>query len=156
FGDYLRLFIFDVAGMEDSYLDDESVRLRAGDALNFADRVSFYSNLTVHLVGNMGQVSSTQDFIGFFNALKSGLLVSEETLALMTEPRGQLFGGNYGYGFMLSADTYGHGGLFDGFRTEMTIKPKANLEFVILTNGGSRTQGYVGEIRSIIYRWEGK
>lgn len=153
FADYLRIHIFTPAQMYDSYLDNEMEPLRTGDALNYADRPGFYNNLTVHLVGNMGQVSSTRDFIGFFNALRAGTIVSADTLAVMTQARSQLFGGDYGYGFMMFTDTYGHGGLFDSFRTEMTIQPSTGLEFVILTNGGGNTQAYLNAIKTIIYRW---
>ncbi len=154
FADYLRIHIFEPARMVDSYLDNEMAFLRSKDALNYADRTTFYNNLTAHLVGNMGQVSSTQDFVGFFNALRDNTLVSADTLALMTEGRGQIFGGDYGYGFMMFTDTYGHGGLFDGFRTEMTVRPATDLAFVILTNGGINTQSHLNALKEIIYRWD--
>jgi|GEM_PF-968204 len=151
FSDYMRLYLFQPAGMADSYITDKHQPMRLGDALNFATSSSQYG-INTYLTGNMAQVSSSDDFIHFFRALRENLLISNITLANMTYPRTELFGGGYGYGFMLTETSYGHAGLWDGYRTEMTIVPDKNLEFVVLTSGGSATQHFTNGIKAIVNR----
>lgn len=151
FSDYMRLYIFEPAGMAHSYINDELQPLRTGDALNFGNSQTHYG-ITTWLSGNMGQVSSTDDFIHFFNALRNGELVSSSTLSAMAFHRTTVFGSiKYGYGFMLGTTSYGHGGMWDSFRTDMTIDPALSLEFVVLTNGGGSTQSYIGAVREVVY-----
>lgn len=151
FSDYMRLHIFEPAGMVNSYINDEGQPLRGGDALNYGTSQTHYG-ITTWLSGNMGQVSSTDDFIHFFKALRDGDVVSRSTLATMAFERTIVFGSiKYGYGFMLGATSYGHGGMWDSFRTDMTIDPASNLEFVVLTNGGGSTQSYIGAVREVVY-----
>lgn len=156
FSDYMHIHIFEPVGMDNSYINDDLQPLRIGDALNFGSSQTQYG-ITTWLSGNMGQVSSTNDFILFFNALRAGEIVSQSTLTSMTIERTTVFGNiHYGYGFMLGttnvgAASYGHGGMWDSFRTDMTIDPTLNLEFVVLTNGGSRTQSYIGAVRDVVY-----
>ena len=150
FADYMREFIFEPVGMEHSYITDENQPLLVDDALNRATSHTFYG-VTTYISGNMAQVSSASDFVHFFTALRAGELVSSETIETMVLQRGTLFGGGYGYGFMLNGNSYGHQGSWDGFRTIMTIDPELNLEFVVLTNGGSATQSYIFGVRNIVY-----
>lgn len=151
FRDYMRLYIFEPAGMVHSYINDELQPLLTGDAQNFAKSRTHYG-ITTWLSGNMGQISSTDDFIHFFKALRDGEVVLPNTLTSMAIEQTTVFGGiAYGYGFMLGATSYGHGGMWDSFRTDMTIDPALDLEFVVLTNGGSSTQSYIGAVREVVY-----
>ncbi len=58
----------------------------------------------------------------FSIALRNGEIVSRETLDVMVVQKSTVFGSlGYGYGLMLGSTSYGHAGMWDGYRTEMTI-----------------------------------
>lgn len=100
----------------------------------------------------MAQVSSTDDFSHFFGVLRKGKLVSEKTLSTMTSKHSWLGSVNYGYGLIVSENSYGHNGQWDGFETELVIDKERHLEWVILTNSDSVGRSYINEINALIRR----
>lgn len=150
FDDYMRANIFQPAQMWDSYLVGNYSGLRSGDALNNATS-SEINGQNYQFTGAMGQVSSTNDFIGFFEAMRDGRLISEDSLALMREPRGRAFGRDYGFGLMLGENSYGHGGLLGGYRSDMFIDAGLDLQVVVLGNGGPSSSSLIGAIRTAVY-----
>lgn len=150
FGEYMQRFVFEPADMYDSYINDEKHPLEDDDALNHASRATFWGQ-TYYLVGSMGQVSSVNDFVQFFAALDSGQLLSDESFTQLIAHRSTVLGStSYGYGVMRGNGSYGHGGSLDGFQTDFRIRTDGSLSYVILTNGGSRTRGYLDQVLRIL------
>ena len=150
FGEYMQRFVFEPAGMYDSYINDEKHPLEDDDTLNHASRTTFWGQ-TYYLVGSMGQVSSVDDFVQFFAALDSGQLLSDESLTQLIAHRSTVLGStSYGYGVMRGNGSYGHGGSLDGFQTDFRIRTDGSLSYVILTNGGGRTRGYLEQVLRIL------
>lgn len=152
FPEYMQSNIFGPANMKGSYINDENQPIKYGDALNYA-RFRTYYGLVTYLKGSMAQVSSRDDFLNFFLAMRENKLISAQTLAEMSVAR-SFYPGNkvgYGYGFGVSNDYISHQGEWDGFETEMAIKKAQDIAFVILTNSGSVGRGHANAIRAIIY-----
>jgi D-alanyl-D-alanine carboxypeptidase len=149
FPEYMRLNVFSRANMN-SYIANESQEIKYGDALNYA-RLRTYYGITNYLIGSSGQVSSTEDFLNFFEALRTAKIITESTLAIMSQPHGTLNGGVMGYGFGISGDALTHAGQWDGFETEVSINFRTGIDSVILTNSGSSGRKKINEIMHIIY-----
>ncbi|RZJ11520.1 MAG: class A beta-lactamase-related serine hydrolase [Rubrivivax sp.] len=150
FGDHMAENVFGPAGMAGSYINDEFQPIKAGDALNYADRTTFYGH-TTYFKGSMAQVSSTDDFLHFFQAFLSGRLVSSATVAEMARRRVTLVGGaNYGYGFGITSYGVNHLGEWDGFCTSISIDIARRNAWVVLTNSGSIGMGHVRELERLI------
>lgn len=149
FSDYMAENIFKPAGMADSYINDEFQPIKPGDALNYADRTTFYGH-TTYFKGSMAQVSSTDDFLHFFNALLAGKLVSAQTLGDMTRQQSNLAGNvSYGYGFGITNYGVNHLGEWDGFWTSMSIDFTRRRAWFVLTNSGSVGHGHVSALEPI-------
>ncbi len=86
-----------------------------------------------------GGFSTVGDLFRFTTGLKSGQLVTLETLAEMKEDR---FGHGYGYGFSLRDlngwKVIGHNGGFPGVSGEVDIFEKDNIVAISLSNRGPR------------------
>lgn len=150
FGEYMQRFVFEPAGMYDSYINDEKHPLEDYDTLNHASRTTIWGQ-TYYLVGSMGQVSSVDDFVQFFAALENGQLLSDESLTQLIAHRSTVLGStSYGYGVMRGNGSYGHGGSLDGFQTDFRIRTDGSLSYVILTNSGGRTRGYLEQVLRIV------
>lgn len=150
FSNYMQQHLFGPAGMTGSYINDENQAIKPGDALNRGQLRTFFG-LNIYLKGSMAQVSSADDFLHFFDALRNNKLVSADTKAEMLRVHGTLRGYNigYGYGFIVAGDYLGHSGDWDGFQTEMGIIKSTGVEFAILTNSGSRT--HIEGVKKIIF-----
>lgn len=150
FSSYMQQHVFAPAGMTNSYITDENQPIKPGDALNRAQTRTFFG-LNIYLKGSMAQVSSANDFLHFFEALRDNKLISADTKAEMLRSHGTLRGYNigYGYGFIVAGDYLGHSGDWDGFQTEMGIIKSTGVEFAILTNSGSRT--HIEGLKKIIF-----
>lgn len=150
FGEYMADNIFRPAGMTGSYINDEFQPIKPGDALNYADRSTFYG-YTSYFKGSMAQVSSADDFLHFFQALLAGRLVSAATLAEMSRRHSTLHNGPvFGYGFGMAPYGLNHSGEWDGFRTLMSIDPTRRNAWVVLTNSGATGGRQVTELEAMI------
>lgn len=149
FSEYMARNIFEPAGMKNSYISDEKQAIKPGDAINYASLDTYYG-IKNYVTGASSQVSSTADFANFFAALRGGRLISTATLSNMTMRHSLLDGFDYGYGFEIGLRGYGHGGLWDGFRTFAWINPSTGFEWAILTNSGSAGGGHISAITQII------
>jgi CubicO group peptidase (beta-lactamase class C family) len=150
FPNYMALNVFGPANMKGSYINDENQALKSGDALNYAHLRTYYGIVT-YTKGSMAQVSSTDDFFNFFEALLSWKLVSANTLAEISKPRSTISGAAYGYGFGIFGDDLEHDGQWDGFETEILINAHTGIGWAILTNSGSAGRNHINAIRQIIY-----
>lgn len=162
---YLDQYVFDPAGMENTFVISENEHL--GDhGENYA--LSFGTNKDVLgfnslIYGASGVVSTSDDMLLFVNALLSNQLISEESLNLMTQTVGSLpnietdYGlgwltgtGNYWHtDFITDPNDYWHSGGFDGYRTVLSINPTLNYEVIVLSNGGDDTTEKMWKILEI-------
>ena len=149
FPDYMALNVFAPANMR-SYIIDKNHPIKKGDALNYANSRTYYG-ITNYLVGSSGQVSSAEDFLNFFEALRSGKIISANTLEIMRQPHGTLGGNPMGYGFGTSADALSHLGEWDGFESAMFINFRTGIDSIVLTNSGSKGKAKMSEVMQIIY-----
>lgn len=150
FTNYMALNVFGPANMKGSYIADENQEIKNGDAINYA-RLNTYYGITNYFKGSSGQVTSTDDFFNFFEALRTEKLISAATLAAISRSRGTLRGGGaYGYGFGISGDYIAHDGQWDGFETEVVISSRAGIEWAMLTNSGNVGRSHIEAINRII------
>ena len=150
FPKYMALNIFGPANMHSSYIVDENQPIRAGDAINYASRNTYYG-INTFLKGSMAQVSSAEDFFNFLMALQKGILVSPETLTNMTRSHSRIVNAyDYGYGFFVHGNTFGHSGEWDGFETELMINYSTDIQLAVLTNSGRTGRNQIEDIKKII------
>jgi len=153
FSDYLSENIFAPANMKHTYILEKGGSIKTGDALNFAKTESFFG-INQYTTGAMAQVSSIDDLNHFMVALKSGHIISKNSLSLMTKAysHGE-DGGAFGLGWVIGwgeQPFYAHGGSQDGYQTELFFHPKHDLEVAILTNGGDKTYRLQAQIMRAI------
>ena len=93
---YVKKNIFDVAGMsrttfmlpeEDLETIAEQYRFEGGAPKNIGKSISTYKRGTEYASGGAGCISTVDDYIKFLEALRTGRLISPETLKLMTTDR---------------------------------------------------------------------
>jgi CubicO group peptidase (beta-lactamase class C family) len=139
FATYMQRYIFEPANMHNSYIYDKPDKLRQNTAFNYAKNAKIY-DIFQYNSGTMGQVSSTTDLNQFIVALKSGKLIKQSSLDMMTQVHADLGDdGFYGLGWTIGWDAqpfFSHGGSNDGYESELFFHPKHELEVVILSNGG--------------------
>jgi CubicO group peptidase (beta-lactamase class C family) len=87
-----------------------------------------------------GSYSNVTEMFKFSNALRSGLIVSKETLKNMTSVKNNnmVVTEDYGYGFIIQKFenelSYGHGGTAKGVNFEFRYFPKSDITLVIFCN----------------------
>jgi CubicO group peptidase (beta-lactamase class C family) len=149
FTEHMQANIFGPVGMVNSYITNELMALKEGDALNFADRDT-YHGIKLYTYGSMAQVSSADDLNIFAQALLNDDIITADTLALMLQTHSKISGvGDYGYGFLVG-DTYSHTGLWDSFNTGITFYPDDQLEVIFLSNGGELTDRHMSNIQKLV------
>jgi CubicO group peptidase (beta-lactamase class C family) len=159
FAAYLNQAIFVPAGMNNTYIVEEGVPIKLGDALNYANTESFFG-IHQYTTGAMAQVSSVEDLNNFIIALKKGRIISKGSLNLMTKVHSEAgVDGTFGLGWMLGwgdEPFYSHGGSQDGYQAELFIHPRHNLEIIILSNGGDKTYSLQAQImRTVMTHYKG-
>jgi CubicO group peptidase (beta-lactamase class C family) len=137
--DYVRDHVFRPAGMRSTGSLPESVELpdRAVGYLRSSPGSDWVPNTdTLPWRGTAagGGYSTVGDLLRFAQALDSGKLISEATLAEATRPHQQ----QYGYGFDVQGQgrlgSYGHGGGAPGMNGELRIFPELGYVVVSLSN----------------------
>jgi CubicO group peptidase (beta-lactamase class C family) len=87
-----------------------------------------------------GSYSNVSDMLKFSNALRSGLIVSKETLKNMISVKNNnmVATEDYGYGFIIQKFdnelSYGHGGTAKGVNFEFRYFPNSDITLVIFSN----------------------
>ena len=88
-----------------------------------------------------GWGSTTEDLVAFATALRSGVLLKPETVALITAPHGDMTGTGmlYGYGFTVSHGAagkrvYGHAGGFPGVGALFEVYEDRGYVLAVLSN----------------------
>ena len=155
FGQCLRERIFEPLGMKNTRVDSEASGQGESLALNYA-----LSKRTkgIHLrtEGPTGIYSSLNDIARWLRAYQSGKIVSLEGTALMTSAvaSNPVFenGERYGMGWVLPPEdakqgSYTHAGQKDGYRTLISANTHAQVNYIILSNGGDFVQPISTEVQ---------
>jgi D-alanyl-D-alanine carboxypeptidase len=139
YDDYVRDHVFRPAGMRSTGALPESVEVphRAVSYLRSSPGSDWVPNTdTLPWRGTAagGGYSTVGDLLRFAQALGSGRLLSEATLAEATRPHQQ----QYGYGFDVQGQgrlaSYGHGGGAPGMNGELRVFPQLGYVVVALSN----------------------
>ena len=79
---------------------------------------------------------SVEDLLKFDQALRSGKLVSAESLKLLTTPKPELNSPDYGYGFFASANSpsTGHSGGFIGINSDLRMYLGSGWTIAVMSN----------------------
>lgn len=152
--DYVKQHIFTPVGMEntDCFETDSSIENLAEGYINLGKNniwktSTYYKGARGSSAG--GAYSTLGDLHKFAMALKKNILISNESLAIMTMDQNN---NNYGYGFSLNRfndfEVYGHNGGAHGVSAELDIYKNADYIVVTLSNRGA-LNGWV-DVRSMI------
>jgi D-alanyl-D-alanine carboxypeptidase len=139
YDDYVEQHVFRPAGMRSTGSLPEAVEV-PGRAVGYlrsspgSDWVPNTDTLPWRGTAAGGGYSTAGDLLRFAQALDSGRLISEATLAEATRPHQQ----QYGYGFDMQGqgrlDSYGHGGGAPGMNGELRVFPQLGYVVVSLSN----------------------
>ena len=139
--DYVRENIYKPAGMTntDSYeLDKVNTNLAVGYHKAFTDSgIAWSNNVFAHVMRGGpqgGGYSTVEDLLKFDQALRSGKLVSAETLKLLTSPKPELNSPNYGYGFAAGGPAVGHSGGFLGINSNLDMFLGSGWTAIVMSN----------------------
>jgi CubicO group peptidase (beta-lactamase class C family) len=139
YDDYVRDHVFRRAGMRSTGALPEAVEVpdRAVGYLRLSPGSAWEPNTyTLPWRGTAagGGYSTVGDLLRFAQALNSGRLISEATLAQATRPHQQ----QYGYGFGVQGQgqlrSYGHGGGAPGMNGELRVFPELGYVVISLSN----------------------
>lgn len=146
--DYIRANVTGPAGMHstDAYeLDKVNPNLAVGyDLQQSEDGPVWHNNIFMHVIRGGpagGGYSTVGDLVRFADALREGVLVSPETLRLLTTPKPEIGSPQYGYGFGIHADgSVGHTGGFVGINSSLAFWPDGDWTIAVMSNysGGAR------------------
>jgi CubicO group peptidase (beta-lactamase class C family) len=154
FGQCLRQRIFQPLGMNNTRVESDAPAKEETLALNYA-LTRKTKGIRLLTEGPTGIYSSLNDISLWLRAYQAGNIVSKSVAELMTTPANSspLFdnGDRYGMGWVISVDSaaqgaYSHAGQKDGYRTLISGNPSANINYIILSNGGDFLQTASTEI----------
>jgi D-alanyl-D-alanine carboxypeptidase len=139
YDEYVRDHVFRRAGMRSTGALPESVvvphravgYLRASPG---SDWVPNTDTLPWRGTAAGGGYSTVGDLLRFAQALNSGRLLSEATLAQATRPHNQQYGFGFGVQGQGSLGSYGHGGGAPGMNGELRVFPELGYVVVSLSN----------------------
>ena len=141
--DYVRENIYKPAGMTntDAYeLDQVNPNLAVGYHKQFTEGgIEWSNNIFSHVLRGGpqgGGYSTVEDLLKFDQALRSGKLVSAETLKQLTSPKPELKSPSYGYGFQFDAErnVAGHGGGFTGINSNLDMYLGSGWSAIVMSN----------------------
>ena len=152
FENYMRENIFRPAGMTHTYVDDLYAiilnRARGNTPRVFGVLDGNYRNPSLmdssYKIPGGGFLSTAEDLGRFAIAAQNGVLIKPETFAEMSRSQktrdGQETGYGYGWyvggnlGFSADAEAVWHGGVQQGFTSDLVLLPKKRFAVIILTN----------------------
>ena len=93
----------------------------------------------------------------FAEALKSGKLVSKESVRLLTTPKPDLNSPQYGFGFVIDAGgrIVGHSGGFPGINSQLDIYVGEDYTVAVMSNYGGGAQPVAEKARSLLLAGRG-
>jgi CubicO group peptidase (beta-lactamase class C family) len=157
--DYVRQRITGPAGMTstDAYdLDRVNRNLAVGYEAERTPRgVEYRNNIFMHVIRGGpagGGYSTVGDLTRFAEALKSGKLVSKESVRVLTTPKPELSSPDYGFGFGVQAAgrIVGHSGGFPGINSQLDIYVGDDYTMAVMSNYGGGAQPIIEKARSLL------
>jgi CubicO group peptidase (beta-lactamase class C family) len=157
--DYVRERIAKPAGMTntDAYeLDRVNKNLAVGYQQEQTARgVEYRNNIFMHVIRGGpagGGYSTVEDLTRFAEALKSGRLVSKESVRLLTTPKPELGSPGYGFGFGVQAGgkIVGHSGGFPGINSQLDIYVGEDYTLAVMSNYGGGAQPIAEKARTLL------
>jgi CubicO group peptidase (beta-lactamase class C family) len=145
YGDYMRKFIWDRAGMSNTGIEEYSSDYQNKSLLyRKNDKGKFYeeekTNLSDRIPGG-GVYSTTEDLMKFSKAVVENKLISESTLEMMLIPLKEMNeSNNYGLGWSIYGEkqgfyyAFGHSGSQRGSSAQMIFIPNRNACIVVVSN----------------------
>lgn len=155
FGQCLRQRILEPLGMTNTRVESEDSSQDEILALNYA-LSKRTKGILLKTEGPTGIYSSLNDIALWLQAYQAGKIVSKAGTYLMTTPAlsSPVFesGERYGMGWVLPPEdnklgSYTHAGQKDGYRTLISANTKANVNYIILSNGGDFVQPISTEVQ---------
>jgi len=162
--DYVRERIAGPARMTntDAYdLDRVNKNLAVGYEAERTPRgVEYRNNIFAHVIRGGpagGGYSTVDDLTRFAEALKSGKLVSKESVRLLTTPKPELSSPQYGYGFIvdMGGRIVGHSGGFLGINSQLDIYVGDDYTVAVMSNHGGGAQPVIEKARSLLLAGRG-
>ena len=157
--DYVRDNIYKPAGMTntDAYeLDRVNPNLAVGYDKRFTDTgIEWGNNVFSHVLRGGpqgGGYSTVEDLLKFDQALRSGKLISAETLKILTSPKPELNSPNYGFGFQVDTErnVAGHGGGFTGINSNLDMYLGNGWSAIVMSNYSRGAGPVQGKMRQLI------
>ncbi len=157
--DYIRENIYKPAGMinTDCYeLDLVNPNLAVGYQKEYNDNgYSFRNNIFQHVMRGGpagGGYSTVEDLLRFDMALRSGKLVSAESVKLLLSAKPELNSPNYGYGFQIDKERRiaGHGGGFPGISSNLDMFLDRGYTAIVMSNYGGATFPVVSKMQELV------
>lgn len=157
--DFVRANIHQPAGMinTDCYeLDKVNANLAVGYEKEYTDNgIRWSNNIFEHVMRGGpqgGGYSTVEDLLRFDQALRSGKLISAESLRILTSPKPELNSPRYGYGFFASVDggPTGHSGGFTGISSNLSMYLSSGWTAVVMSNYGRAAQPISEKMNSLI------
>lgn len=163
FNDYLRKEVFDVLGMNNSYLATE-LRDSTNRTFGYQNRRRIPFDIYDNIAGDKGVFSTTRDLLKWYKALRSESVLKKETLRELYTPRSFEFPGlrNYGYGFRLwlndkqQTDYIYHTGWWKGYNTIMFFDLREDFVIILLSNRYNKDVYHIKEVIDILHDGEKK
>lgn len=154
--DYIRENIYKKAGMtnSDAYdLDSVNPNLAVGYEKNFTEQGAvFRNNIFMHVIRGGpagGGYSTVGDLLKFARALQSGKLVGKEYVKMLTTAKPELKSPDYGFGFGIESESFGHSGGFVGISSQLIIFTNSDYTAVVLSNYGGASQSVTAKLREL-------
>lgn len=147
--DFVRDNIHKPAGMinTDCYeLDRVNHNLAVGYDKDYTDEgIKWSNNVFEHVMRGGpqgGGYSTVEDLLRFDQALRSGKLISADSLKLLTSAKPELNSPRYGYGFFAATDggPTGHSGGFIGISSNLSMYLGSGWTAIVMSNYGRGSQ----------------
>ncbi|HEV8363695.1 MAG TPA: serine hydrolase domain-containing protein [Gemmatimonadaceae bacterium] len=157
--DYVREHIYKPAGMAntDAYeLDMVTPNLAVGYEREMTSNgPRWRNNIFMHVIKGGpagGGYSTVEDLLKFDVALRSGKLVGEDFVRLLTTPKPEISSPQYGYGFGIFAggQIVGHSGGFPGISANLDMYLTSGYTTAVLSNYGRGSQPVVQKARALL------
>ena len=157
--DYVRDNIYKPAGMmnSDAYeLDRVNPNLAVGYDKRYTDTgIEWGNNIFAHVLRGGpqgGGYSTVEDLLKFDQALRSGKLVSAETVKILTSAKPELNSPDYGYGFQVDTarNVAGHGGGFPGINSNLDMYLGSGWSAIVMSNYSRAAGPVMRKMRQLI------
>ena len=144
YSEYIEKNIFEPLHMKSSFANIQKLTNHKNNAIGYTykDNNNKFIGGARHKNDAMGGVfitpyggiySNTRDLYNYFKAINNHTIVQKETQELLFKKHTDV----YGYGFYLSDDAIGHGGVYPGVGSSFTYYPKTDHYVIVLSNYGS-------------------